>query len=266
MESSRAFFGVPREYQALLEQLGLTAAARIFDDPRIVPWRSIPERENCTLDATLADGRAIRLHIKRYRPTGLRKSPGEQEADGILALELAGIPTAPLVAWGKLEDGRSFLVTEDLAGFAPADRLIEAGTPFDRLLEPTADLAARLHGSNLHHRDLYLCHFFVKLDAGKVELRLIDPARVRHLPIWPLRQRWIVKDLAQFWYSTLALPISDRQRQAWMAAYGRRRGIASVDGLVRSVIRKSDRIARHDAKLRRSQPGRNISIPQGERQ
>ena len=54
------------------------------------------------------------------------------------------------VGWGTLADGRSFILTEDLAGYRPADKLVESGTPFDQLLEPTADLTAQLHRASLH--------------------------------------------------------------------------------------------------------------------
>src|SRR5205823_14972090 len=135
-----------------------------------------------------------------------------------------------------------------------------AGFAFERLLEPTAQLAARLHGAGLHHRDLYLCHFFAKAEGESVDLKLIDAARVRRLPGWPTRRRWVVKDLSQFWYSTLALPITDEQRSRWLEGYARARGLGSAAGLHRSIERKAASIGRHDRKLRAAQPDRNISI------
>ena len=257
----RSIFHVARQHQDLMRQLGLTEIDQVFTDPRIVPWRSIPERENCTLDATLEDGRSVRLHVKRYKPVRSRKSPAEQEADGIAAMEFAQIPTVPLVAWGYTEEGRSFLITEDLAGFQDAEKAVERGLSFEAIRDSTADLAAKLHEAGLHHRDLYLCHFFVRT-APTVELRLIDPARVAHLPPWPFRQRWIVKDLAQFWYSASESNVSEAQRVKWLQRYAEQRKIGDVDGLRRSVQRKSDAIARHDEKLRQKQPTRNVSIPQ----
>jgi hypothetical protein len=261
MERQQSIFMVPRERQELMRQLGLTQIERVFSDPRIVPWRSIPERENCTLDATLEDGSSIRLHVKRYKPARGAKPPAEQEADGITALDFARIPTVPLVAWGRTEDGRSFVITEDLAGFRDAEKAVQAGLAFGDILDATADLAAKLHDADLHHRDLYLCHFLVRT-TPTIELRLIDPARVAQLPPWPFRNRWIVKDLAQFWYSVSQLDIPERQRWEWLTRYAKRRDIDNVDRLRRAVERKSDAIARHDAKLRRKQPTRNVSIPQ----
>jgi hypothetical protein len=93
-------------------------------------------------------------------------------------------------------------------------------------------------------------------------LRLIDCARVKELPRFLTRYRWVVKDLSQFWYSTLKHPeITDAQRLAWLERYAREAGVANVERLRRSVARKVAWIGRHDARLNRAQPNRNISIP-----
>ncbi len=244
--------------------LGIDAEA-IFTHPQIKPWRTLSDRENCTLDGEI-DGRRIRLHIKRYRPARGASVPAEDEEKAIRALQAEQIPTVQLVGWGKLADRRSFFITEDLSGYRAADKLLESGgTTFDSILESTADLAAKLHKSGLHHRDLYLCHFFVRQSDPK-DVRLIDAARVRRLGGIFTRGRWINKDLAQFWYSTTtaraATPITDEQRQRWLQRYASSRGIELTDRLRRSTRRKVAAIARHDAKLKRAEPTRNISIPE----
>jgi heptose I phosphotransferase len=256
-------FHVSPSYQPTVREVGLDAEA-VFTDPRIVAWRSIRERENCTLDADLVDGRHVHWHIKRHQPVRGGVTPAEEEARGIQMLIDNGIPTVPLVGWGILADGRSFVIAEDLAGFRAADKLVADGaTDFESLLEPTANMAALLHGKGLHHRDLYLCHFFARVTGGGgVDLRLIDAARVKALPRW-LGRRWVVKDLAQFWYSTLALAVTDGQRERWLAEYARGRGLPESDvrRLASAVARKAGWIARHDRRLRLRQPGRNVSIP-----
>ena len=251
-----------------MRMIGLDAEA-VFEHPDVTPWRSIADRQNCTLDAEI-DGRKVRWHVKRY--TAVRTpgpTPAEREVAGVLLLQDAGIPTVPLVAWGVLADRRSFVIVDDLAGYLPGDKLLEAaGATFHPLLEPTADLAARLHTAGLHHRDLYLCHFFIPTrphngDGGAAApLRLIDCARVKRLPRFLTRYRWVVKDLSQFWYSTLKHPqITDEQRLAWLRRYAQKAGVTNVERLRRSVARKVAWIGRHDAKLNRAQPNRNISIP-----
>jgi hypothetical protein len=251
---------VSSTYQPLFRQIGIDAEA-VFDHPDVACWRKLPDRENCTLDANLPDGRHVRWHVKRYFPSRGATTPADADVQGHRLLESASIPTAPLVAYGNLPDRRSFVIFDDLTGYTPADKLVERGTPFQPLLEPTADLAAKLHAAGLHHRDLYLCHFMTKVDGDHVDLKLIDTARVKRLPGFLTRQRWLVKDLAQFWYSTLKLPVTEEQRAAWLERYARQRQLDGVDSLQRRIERKVRSIARHDARLHRDRPERDVSIP-----
>jgi len=58
------------------------------------------------------------------------------------------------------------------------------------------------------------------------------------------------------------MQVSDEQRVRWLKRYADQRGLASIDGLRRSIERKSAWIARHDEKLNQKQKDRNVSIPQ----
>jgi hypothetical protein len=240
----------------LLRELGMNSES-VFTDPRVKVWRSLPDRENATLDHVREDGTAIRLHIKRYPPhAGFMAA---QELAGFKRLADAGIPCAPIIASGTRGDGSSFIILEDLADYTPADKLLESGFPFEKLLIATADLAAQLHDRRLHHRDLYLCHFMIKPMLNSVDAKLIDMARVAPLDNPLTRRRWIIKDLAQFWYSTHSVPVTDVQRERWLHRYCETRKMF-MDRLLGPIQRKSDAIARHDKELRKSQPKRNISI------
>lgn len=257
MPPSDQFFVDPA-FQTLVREIGLDAEA-VFSDPRIKPWRVLSDRENCTLDETRPDGSAIRLHIKRYP----RPEPAATEVAGYRLLAENNMAAASIVAHGRLSDGRSFVILPDLTGYTPGDVLVEdQGVPFETLLVPAADLAARLHNANLHHRDLYLCHFMVKLDADSLDVKLIDTARVARLTNPLTRKRWIVKDLAQFWYSTMKLPATDEQRARWLARYAEQRGV-DPQTLRAPIERKVAAIARHDLRLIEREPKRNISIPRG---
>ncbi len=230
----------------------------VFSSPAIKPWRTLSDRENCVWDIATSDGSTVRLHVKRYPPR--RDDPAGTEAEAIQRLQTAKIPTVDIAAWGRLGDGRSFVLLNDLTGFQAADKLVASGVAFDWISDATADLAAHLHILNLHHRDLYLCHFFAKVEKDSVDVRLIDAARVRPIPMLT-RRHWIVKDLAQFWFSTTQLPIDDAHRDAWLKRYTQYRQLADIAKCKRSIERKSSAIASHDAKLRLREPGRNISIP-----
>ena len=253
------YLKVDVRFEQLIQAAGLTARG-VFQDRRIQIWRSLYERENGTLDVELPDGRTVRLHIKRYTATNALTSPAQLEVRGYHALVIEKIPTAQLIAFGRLSDRRSFVIFANLDGFSPADKMIEGGVPFEKLLIPTADLAAKLHNHKLHHRDLYLCHFMVKIEKDEVDVRLIDTARVGRLSRPFTRQRWIVKDLSQFWYSTTKLGITDEQRERWLSRYAEQRDV-SAERLRRGIVKKAFAIARHDLRLNKKQPRRNISIP-----
>jgi hypothetical protein len=240
----------------LLAEIGLDAGT-VFTDPRIHVWRSLPDRENATLDHVRADGSTVRLHVKRYPPaSGIMAM---QELAGYRLLQQSNVPAGSILAGGRRADGSGFVILEDLAGYTPADKLIQRGFAFDALLNATADLAALLHTAQLHHRDLYLCHFMIKPMENSVDAKLIDMARVSRMKSVFTRRRWIVKDLAQFWYSTINLPVTDAQRQRWLARYCEQRKISAAD-LLRAIQRKSAAIGRHDTALRKKQPSRNVSI------
>jgi hypothetical protein len=157
------FYLAPR-FQPLARRAGLDARA-VFEHPSIHIWRKLPDRENGTLDLDDDQGIVSRWHIKRF-PASMRSPlPAYEEATAHQLAVAEQIPTADLVGWGTLSDKRSFIIFKNLAGFTPADKLLESGFSFDRLLAPTAKLAALLHTRGLHHRDLYLCHFFVQTSS-----------------------------------------------------------------------------------------------------
>lgn len=248
---------VAQGYQPLVREIGIDGDS-VFDDPRIQCWRDIRERQNCTLDETLADGRRVRLHIKRF------KNPGDRGADdevrGIRLLLDRGIETVPLVAWGRSASGRGFVITEDLAGYSDAEQAVRAGLSLDRLIGPIGKLAARLHGAGLHHRDLYLCHYFVRMTPDGPDLRLIDAARVAELPRW-FGRRWIVKDLAQLVFSLRQVGATEGQIDSLFASYSGHLPEANTPSWRRRIERKVRAIARHDARLQARRPERNVSLP-----
>lgn len=278
------FYRAEAAYVPLLKAAGLVDGVSVFDHPKITVWRSITERENATLDFVF-DGTPRRFHIKRDKPAG-RKTPSANEAAGLALLAQANIPATPLVAHGRLPDGRSFVITDDLTGYRDAEKLVAGGFEFLRLLEPTARLAARLHRAGLHHRDLYLCHFFV--DAQRLgaddAVRLIDTARVKNLPRFFAR-RWVVKDLAQMIFSLEQTGVGEGMRRQWFEQYTQflrepasgKTGQTTFTSHVSprpplagsqrinvpswsSVLKKVTQIARHDASLKRAQPGRGVSL------
>jgi heptose I phosphotransferase len=215
----------------------------------------------------------------RWSGGGRAFSEGLREWQNLLEFERRGLPVAAAAAAGERlrPDGfiESFVMTQSLEGFEAADQYIRsrfAGTldPGQRnrkrrLIEAVARLSRRIHEQGFNHRDFYLCHFFVRDAAhGAVDLRIIDLQRADCRTV--LRRRWLNKDLAALHYSSLGLPLSDRDRLRFFATYGG--GLTSRGARrrqIRRVLRKSRAIARHDAKLRRfgaeNVPGDSLVAP-----
>jgi tRNA A-37 threonylcarbamoyl transferase component Bud32 len=149
----------------------------------------------------------------------LRKdaSPAEVEARNIEAVRRAGVATMECLAWNAGPQG-SYIITTCVPGEALErcgqefwERMTRGegeGSPLARSL---AGLVRRLHAAGYAHRDLYTAHVFADEHAGRLDLYLIDLARVFR-PRWR-RFRWRVKDLAQLHYS---LP-AEWKRKWWDA-------------------------------------------------
>jgi UDP-glucose:(heptosyl)LPS alpha-1,3-glucosyltransferase len=218
---------------------------------------------------------------ERWRWVGGWRALGEgmREWENIVAFQRRELPVVTPVAAGErlLPDGliESFVMTQGLEGFAPADQYVSARlvAPLDqaqlkrkrRLISAVARLSRRMHEQGFNHRDFYLCHIFVRDAAGGAsDLRIIDLQRVDCRAA--LRRRWLNKDLAALHYSSLCLPLSDRDRLRFFVTYGS--GSASRRARrrqIRRVLRKSRAIARHDAKLSdytgRTVPGDPLASP-----
>ena len=239
-------------FDAMLRELDLNTPESLFADGRFHVWRDIRERQNAVLDASTRDG-PVRLHLKRDKHR--LSTPCSDETRGLALLREASIPCPQLVARAILDDGRSAVISLDLAGMKPADA---SGLAFEPIFEPTARLVARLHSAGLHHRDLYLNHVFVDPKYPE-RIALLDAARVRRLPRW-FRHRWIVKDLAQFAYSTRLMRVSSEVLERWLARYAELASVDDVGRLTRDVARKTRWIAGHDERLRRVAPERAVAL------
>jgi hypothetical protein len=118
------------------------------------------------------------------------------------------------------------------------------------MIEELARFVARFHQTGFVHRDLYLSHIFVDAADGRPTFRLIDLARVFR-PRW-FRRRWVVKELASLNFSTPPTSATATDRLRFLRVYlGRDRLGAADRRLIRRVVGKTGRIARHDARRRR---------------
>jgi len=113
---------------------------------------------------------------------------------------------------------RSFLITDELSDMVDLETLaanwqtyIDSFKTKRRLIKAVAKIAAAMFGSGMNHRDFYICHFMLKSDTLYDEiptLFLIDLHRAQIRKKVP--RRWLIKDLAGLYFSTMDLPLTRR--------------------------------------------------------
>jgi len=234
---------------------------------------------------TLADPRGERdlaVFVKRHHKLpwlhglfawlapGGKWSPALQEWQHLEWAQRQGVPVPEVVAAAEyLGPGTklsSVLVTEELTGMLPlheAIPLASRGLPPDifrklkrGLAWEMARLSRLLHDRRCFHKDLYLCHFYVREEDlrhppadwhGRVvmiDLHRLGRHRFTHW--W-----WQVKDLAQLLYSSEVEGVTVRDRLELWRAYRRlgedTRTLRLIGALVRAKYR---RYAEHNRKLK----------------
>jgi len=159
-----------------------------------------------------------------------------QEWENHRRMMAAGFRVPQPAVGGLLTDGRGLFSTVALEGLHPIDdvwRTLDSR----RAVRAISDLVRRLHACGLVHRDLYLCHLFVK--PGEYDLTLIDLARLMR----STSRRRQVKDLAALLSSAKGLLSRTDLWRGFLRYGGRSR--PRHRKLARRVIRKAARIARH---------------------
>lgn len=205
LEAEHGHRVVNRLHEAALVRARLDSAASLIDCPAAEVVRAVDRRENLRL-VLETDGGPVKLFGKRHTErSGTHPTAARVEWDHLVSLRQFGIATAHPVALAEdIASGRSVIFTQELPGAEPLDDMLrrELGTgrtAFARLARQVGRFVSRFHASGFNHRDLYLCHIFIAPEHEVPWLWLIDLQRVQQRRRF--RRRWIVKDLAQLYYS-----------------------------------------------------------------
>jgi heptose I phosphotransferase len=169
----------------------------------------------------------------------------------LAALARAGIGAPVPVAFGQRGGDparlQSFVVTESLGDAVTLEDLTLAWRDDPpaprtkwRLIAQVGDLARRMHGIGLNHRDFYLCH--ILRDPTGDRFYLLDLHRAQIRPAVP--RRWRVKDLAGLLMSALEIGLTRRDRLRFVAAYTGKRWRQADPGLWRDVEARALRLKR----------------------
>ena len=189
---------------------------------------------------------------KYYEVPWWKRSEAETEWEGAFQLLKEGFSVPLPVAFGRevrFLSGRAFTMFQAAPGRRAEDCLREALNP--ELVWNLARVAGRFHAAGFSHQDFYLCHFFWA--AQEKRLTIIDLGRLRKAP--SPRKRWVIKDLAELFYSVRqTLSPSDQRRfeQIFWNEYRHWLPWVQEQGFYKAIERKIRRIAQHDAKLKAS--------------
>lgn len=191
-------------------------------------------------------------------------SPGVLEFHSICDFRKHGIPTATPVAAGERKIDRfryeSFLITESIDPFISLETIIrhhpeqlqeEKGElRKQRILRAIAFLSRKMHDAGFNHLDFNADHVMIGPDAadGDVPLALLDFQRIDRKK-W-MRFRWMIKTMAELFYSMPDPVFSDSDRRFMFETYIRRSGNGVWNRfLLQWIILKSRRIGRHTEKI-----------------
>lgn len=150
----------------------------------------------------------------------------------LLAIELLraqGINVPAIAGYGFAgrhpARARSFILLEEIAPVISLEDLVKQWqvTPPTfrfkrRLIHEVARIARIMHESGVNHRDFYICHFLlVQPEKGSIKIFLIDLHRAQVRKLVP--ERWLIKDLAGLYFSSLNIGLTQRDYYRFMQDY-----------------------------------------------
>lgn len=211
-------------------------------------------------------GRTLNLYVKKHvklpwwqRKFGPKAAfPGPSEHANIERVAALGVRVPETIFAGADGDAKcgSLFATRALDGYLPLHLYVAgplAKLPAEArhrrkqsLVRRLVDVARRLHGERLYHRDFYLCHFYLRDDADcedGFDLVLIDLGRLLESRL----TRWQIKDLAGLLFSSEVDGVTRTDRLRFFRQYlGLKKLDTRAKRLARRVEAKAERYRRHN--------------------
>ncbi len=210
-------------------------AAPLFDQLMALSGQSYRALEGrATLRVNL---RGQDYFIKQHRGVGWReilknvcqlKWPvvsARNEWQALQKLQALGILAPKVVAYGERgwnpAKRESFVMMEAVAPVVSLEELTAEWKKQPpsyalkrQLMQETARIARTMHENGINHRDFYICHLLLNHD---MQLYVIDLHRAqirKHVP-----ERWVIKDLAALYFSSLDAGLTKRDYFRFMKDY-----------------------------------------------
>jgi len=153
------------------------------------------------------------------------------EYHAIKHLTELGVETMRLAGYGcrGLNPARlqSFVITDELQETVTLEEFSQdwhkkpPQLQFKRaLIKHIAETAKKMHENGINHRDFYICHFNLRADSKTTEdlhLYLMDLHRAQIRKRTPVR--WIIKDIAGIYFSSMDLGLTRRDYLRFVRSY-----------------------------------------------
>ena len=242
-------------HRAVVERLhlGTLPGVKAFSGELVKNHRG--RRDILRIRTTDERGRELTLFLKRnwrpYKKDGLRSllrrravwSASREEWNNALALQQAGLQTAPLVAYGE-ECGPawekfSFILTAAADGDRTVQDILREshnGAGRRRVLDALALEVEKMHAAGLAWPDLFTRHLFVNETAVPPQFCLIDTARLEARR--PLSRRQRARDLAALHVTAPLHLVTPRERLRFALVYAG----AEVRALLPFIARRAKRL------------------------
>ena len=208
------------------------------------------------------------FYLKRHNYSGSEKfslavkvkgrEDGYNEWIQTIALKEAGFNVMTPVAFGDKKIGyvpvECFTLSEEVYDCVRLSDYV-VSLPSDAkavkekidILIKLARLARDFHLKGFNHQDFYLVHFFLRKSTDEIFIMDLQRVHRREAP----STRWVIKDLAQFAFSALSSGAYtlDDLTIFWHEYFDKDKFGRGEEKMIKSILRKASRIAKHDAKL-----------------
>ncbi len=208
-----------------------------------------------------ADGGTVEVFIKRYLPIPFKEKlknrlyfkpfnfTAHHEWKAIIEFHRRELPTMVPLAVAELPDGRSCNLTLGITDYRRVSEWLPTLKDAQRqqtLIANTAEYMGKMHRYGMAHQDFYLVHMFIR-EHEQDRLYMIDLQRV--LMQKTLQRRWRVKDLAQLLFAATDY-VDENDIAYFWKKYCEFAGseFLNCKSLTAAIMRKAERIRRHDAK------------------
>jgi hypothetical protein len=268
-------FWVAEDFRQAFDALGMTSVEGVFAfsqghelvKPNIAGFRSRTALDTTEPSTTLFLKRynqaPMTVQLKNWFQGRKRRSNSMIELEPMVKLAAQGIgvprPVAHGQRWHGLFETRSFLVTEKIPSAQSLEKELPACfeskdqpnlKPQRDFMRTLAQFVSRFHGLGYRHRDLYLSHIFRNTEG---DLFLIDLARAFQPRL--LKERFLIKDLAQLHFSLPGQAFTRTDRLRLYLAYVQQTRLSASDKLfIKKLLTRVTRMTRHDLKRGKAVP------------